>query len=70
MSESDGYKVQLFILELKYRDLSISVQKKPLRLFHLLSIIRMVNLKNDVTLYGVTLLFIGHDGLMRSGELF
>lgn len=29
-----------------------------------------MNLKNEVTLYGITLLFIGHDGLMRSGELF
>lgn len=70
LSDSDSYKVQLFVLELKYRDTSLSIQKKPLRLFHLLSIINMVNLNNDVTLYGITLLFIGHDGLMRSGELF
>jgi hypothetical protein len=70
LSESDSYKVQLFISELKYRDMSHAIQKKPLRLIHLLSILNLVNLQNEVTLYGITLLFIGHDGLMRSGELF
>jgi hypothetical protein len=70
LSESDSYKVQLFISELKYRDMSHAIQKKPLRLVHLLSILNLVNLQNEVTLYGITLLFIGHDGLMRSGELF
>ena len=60
----------MLVSELKYRDYSSPIQKKPLRTLDLLSIINMVNLRNNITLYGMTLLFLGHDGLMRSGELF
>ena len=70
LSENKGYKVQLLVSELKFRDYSSPIQKKPLRIIHLLSIISMINLNQDIKLYGMTLLFMGHDGLMRSGELF
>jgi hypothetical protein len=70
LTESENYKVQLLVSELKFRDYSSPIQKKPLRILHLLSIINVVNLDNNLTLYGITLLFMGHDGLMRSGELF
>jgi hypothetical protein len=70
LTESESYKVQLLISELKFRDYSSPIQKKPLSMLHLLSIMNKVNLNNNITLYGVTLIFMGHDGLMRSGELF
>jgi hypothetical protein len=69
LEESEEYKLKLIVAELKYRDVRGVVRKHPLKLEHLLHIMQKVDIKKEKELYGMTLLYLGHDGLLRVGEL-
>jgi hypothetical protein len=69
LSESDMYKMKLLVKQLKFNDTTGVNRKRPLTLNYLLDILSKLNLTKDKDLIGITMMFMGHDGLLRSGEL-
>jgi hypothetical protein len=69
LSSTEEYKLKLVVSELKYQDVRGVVRKHPLKLEYLLHVMQKIDIKSSKELYGMTLLFLGHDGLLRSGEL-
>jgi hypothetical protein len=69
LSETDTYKLELLVKQLKFNDVKGPNRKRPLTLNYLLDIIPLLDIENPCDLVGITMLFMGHDGLLRSGEL-
>jgi hypothetical protein len=69
LCERDSYKLKLLVQQLKFEDVSGPIRKSPLTLNYLLDIVQQSNLNNVVDLIGLTMMFLGHDGLLRSGEI-
>jgi hypothetical protein len=69
LNRNEEYKLKLIVNELKYKDIRGVQRKEPLKLVHLLKIMNKIDLSKDQELLGMTLMFLGHDGLMRIGEL-
>lgn len=69
LSDTDSYKLKLLVRQLQFQDVKGPNRKRPLTLNYLLDILPMLNLNKQRDLIGITMLFMGHDGLLRSGEL-
>jgi hypothetical protein len=69
LNKSEEYRLKLIVNELKYKDIRGVQRKEPLKLIHLIELMRKVDINNRNDLLGTTLLFLGHDGLLRLGEI-
>jgi hypothetical protein len=69
LSDTDSYKLELLVKHLKFNDTSGPNRKNALTLNYLLDILSKLNLSNNTDLIGITMMFLGHDGLLRSGEI-
>lgn len=69
LDEADRDAMAKLLGQLVYNDLSEGHRKRPLQLQHLTKIGRLLNLTKSADLYTALLLYAGHDGLLRGGEL-
>ena len=57
------------VSQLKFEDTGDTLWKAPLQEHHLQSLLPLCNLDDAHDLLMVTILYMGHDGLLRSGEI-
>jgi Phage integrase family len=69
MSEADETRFREAVSVWQYEDLSASRRKRPLVLVILEDIIGRMDLKSEKELMFAVALMMGHDGLLRSGEI-
>ena len=69
MSEADETRFREAVCVWQYEDLSASRRKRPLTLVILEDIIGRMDLANERELMFAVALMMGHDGLLRSGEV-
>ena len=69
LDEADRNNMAKLLGQLEFNDLSEGHRKRPLQLCHLTNIVRKLELTKTSDLYLALLLFAGHDGLLRGGEL-
>ena len=69
LDEADRDAMAKLVGQLVFNDLSEGNRKRPLQLQHLTSIVRKLDLSKSENLYTALLLYAGHDGLLRGGEL-
>lgn len=69
LDHTDHLALSKLIGRLIFNDLSGGRRKRPLQLQHLVSIVRKLDLSVDSNLLTALVLYGGHDGLLRGGEL-
>ncbi len=69
MSDDDHYKLRSIVNIMKYHDMSVSRQKRPIQLDLLNKIFSKLDLTCSADLYVAVLLAAGHDGLLRTVEI-
>ena len=57
------------VSQLRFEDTGDTLRKAPLQEYHLQSLLPLCNLDDAHDLLKVTILYMGHDGLLRSGEM-
>ncbi len=70
LSHSDQYRLGVVCKRLQFEDVMASKHAAPITNQILQEILESVDLADDQELLTVTLMYIAHDGLLRSGELF
>ena len=61
--------ISRLVSQLKFEDTGDTFRKAPLQEHHLQSLLPLSNLDDAHNLLMVTILYMGHDGLLRSGEI-
>lgn len=69
LTELETRKLNEIVKQLKYVDISEGNRKRPLQIRHLRRIYSGMNVTNANDLLEAAMLYVGHDGLFRSGEL-
>jgi integrase len=69
LGDKDKKALIKLIRRMKLEDITTSRQKRPLQLHHLLRLVNGWDLREPEQLRTATMLFVCHDGLLRSGEL-
>ena len=66
---SDARRLALLVGQLQFNDMHIVERKQPIRLVQLNRWTRGIDLGDNKELMFVTMCYLGHDGLLRLGEL-
>ena len=61
--------ISRLVSQLRFEDTGDTLRKAPLQEHHLQSLLPLCNLDDAHDLLMVTILYMGHDGLLRSGDI-